>query len=87
MTELWDRAVAAVHRIVHWGDRRVPRGVRSGVGVLFILGGMVGFLPILGFWMIPAGAALVALDVPPLRRRLLAWLDGRAAGPRDPHGG
>jgi hypothetical protein len=40
-----------------------------------MVGGVFGFLPILGFWMIPLGAALIALDIPPLRRRLLAWLD------------
>jgi hypothetical protein len=49
--------------------------VRSAFGVLLIGGGVFGFLPILGFWMIPLGAALIALDIPPLRRRLLAWLD------------
>jgi hypothetical protein len=38
-----------------------------------MIGGVFGFLPIVGFWMIPAGLALIALDIPPLRRRLLAW--------------
>jgi hypothetical protein len=64
-----------VQRIVHWGDRRLPSGVRSLVGLLFLAGGTLGFLPILGFWMVPAGLALIALDLPPLRRRLLAWID------------
>jgi hypothetical protein len=66
--------------VVHWGDRRVPRGLRSILGLLLIAGGVVGFLPVLGFWMIPAGLAFVALDVPPLRRRVLAWLDRRCEG-------
>jgi len=42
---------------------RVPRGARFGLGILLILGGIVGFLPILGFWMIPLGVAVAALDV------------------------
>ncbi len=35
---------------------------------------MVGFLPILGFWMLPLGIAFIALDIPPLRRRLVMWV-------------
>lgn len=46
-----------------------------------IVGGIVGIvLPILGFWMTPLGIALLALDVPFLRRplaRLLAALNNR----------
>jgi hypothetical protein len=72
--------VAAIRRTVLWGERRVPRGLRSVVGVLLVIGGVVGFLPVLGFWMIPAGLALIALDIPKLRRRLMAWaLRGEAA--------
>jgi hypothetical protein len=64
-----------LRRGVTWAQAHVPPGVRSAFGVLLIAGGVFGFLPILGFWMIPLGAALIALDIPPLRRRLLAWLD------------
>lgn len=52
----------------------MPRGFRAIIGVLCMIGGGVGFLPILGFWMIPVGLALIALDIPPLRHRLLAWV-------------
>jgi hypothetical protein len=75
MSVIWKRLVEAMCQAVRWGDRRLPRGVRSLVGVLFVLGGAVGFLPIVGFWMLPAGVALIALDIPPLRRRLLAWME------------
>ncbi|MEO8668319.1 MAG: hypothetical protein ABI399_07370 [Bauldia sp.] len=44
------------------------RAVRIGLGVLLVLGGMVGFLPILGFWMIPAGLVVLASDIPSIRR-------------------
>ena len=54
--------------------------VRVPPAIAFILGGIVGFLPILGFWMIPLGLLLLAQDVPPLRRplaRALNWIDGK----------
>ncbi|XDA97084.1 hypothetical protein AB1M95_13265 [Sulfitobacter sp. LCG007] len=51
--------------------RRVPPGVRLPLGILLIIGGIFGFLPVLGFWMIPLGVAVAALDVMPLWRRLL----------------
>ena len=73
------RLVAGLRRAVEWGDRRVPIGLRSVAGLLLMAGGVLGFLPVLGFWMLPVGAAFVALDIPPLRRRLLAWLRRRDA--------
>jgi hypothetical protein len=42
---------------------KVPRGLRLALGIILILGGLVGFLPILGFWMLPLGIAVAALDV------------------------
>ena len=42
-------------------------------------GGIVGFLPILGFWMFPLGVGFVAMDIPPARRRLRRWLERYAA--------
>jgi hypothetical protein len=44
--------------------------VRVPAGILFVFGGCLGFLPILGFWMIPVGLLLMAQDVPVLRRPL-----------------
>jgi hypothetical protein len=42
--------------------------MRVPLGVLLVLGGLVGFLPVLGFWMVPLGLLLLALDVALLRR-------------------
>jgi glucose/arabinose dehydrogenase len=42
--------------------------IRVPLGILFIAGGLVGFLPVLGFWMVPLGLILLALDVALLRR-------------------
>ena len=56
-----------------WGRDHVPPGARTLIGVLLMVGGVLGFLPILGFWMFPLGLAFAALDFPPARR----WLDAR----------
>ncbi|MYG12228.1 MAG: hypothetical protein F4171_05465 [Gammaproteobacteria bacterium] len=53
-----------------WGRDHVPPGVRSLIGALLMVGGVFGFLPILGFWMFPLGLAFAALDFPPARREL-----------------
>ena len=50
--------------------RRVPPGLRLVVGILLIGGGVLGFLPVLGFWMIPLGIAVAALDVGPIWRAM-----------------
>jgi hypothetical protein len=52
------------------GHLRQPSAswVRVPVGLLLIAGGAVGFLPVLGFWMVPLGLALLALDFALLRR-------------------
>ena len=59
--------------MVRWSDARIPRGVRSILGVPLIIGGILSFLPVLGLWMLPAGIMLIALDIPRYRRRILAW--------------
>lgn len=53
----------------------MPPGIRSVLGLLFMVGGVFGFLPILGFWMLPLGAALVALDLPFMRKRIEHWME------------
>jgi hypothetical protein len=44
--------------------------VRVPVGIFLIL---LGFLPILGFWMVPVGLFVLAIDFPPARK-LARWL-------------
>jgi len=41
--------------------------LRMPVAVALILGGLVGFLPVVGFWMLPLGLLLLAVDLPALR--------------------
>jgi hypothetical protein len=42
--------------------------LRILLGIVLVLGGFLGFLPILGFWMVPVGLAILAIDIPPVRR-------------------
>lgn len=61
------------------------RLVRIPVGVLFICAGFLGFLPILGFWMLPIGVVLLSLDIPLLKRPTagaLSWAERQLAGLR-----
>lgn len=51
-----------------WVRRNIPRGLRIVVGGLLIIGGTFGFLPILGFWMIPLGIMIAAMDIRLYRR-------------------
>ena len=63
---------------LRWLRGPSSRWVRVPAGLLLIIGGVVGFLPVLGFWMVPLGALLLAQDIPFLRRpvlQLLAWLE------------
>lgn len=69
--------IAILRRSIIWGRTQLPWGLRSALAILLVAAGLLGFLPILGFWMIPVGLAFIALDIPPLRRRLRRWLKER----------
>lgn len=65
---------------LRWLRGPSSRWVRVPVGLLLIIFGVFGFLPVLGFWMVPLGALLLAQDIPFLRRpilRALVWLEGK----------
>ncbi len=63
-----------------WGRRvRLPRSrpLRIAMGFVFIAFGFVGFLPVVGFWMIPVGLAILSVDSPlarRFRRRAEVWV-------------
>ena len=70
---------ARIRRCVVWLRRPGRIWLRVPLGALLILGGLLGFLPILGFWMLPLGALLLADDIPFLRRPTMRAL-GAAQG-------
>ena len=59
----------------HW---HLPQSkpIRIGIGLLLVAGGLIGFLPVLGFWMIPLGLLVLSIDLPIVRRwrrQLTVW--------------
>ena len=52
------------------------RIARISIGVALILAGVLGFLPVLGFWMIPLGLMVISYDIAvarKARRKLTVW--------------
>jgi hypothetical protein len=70
------RCLYRLHKRLHLGTKHLPwltasdsgRIARVAIGVLLVIGGLLGFLPILGFWMLPLGLVVLAQDVPWLGR-------------------
>jgi len=44
------------------------RWARIVIGALLVIFGLVGFLPVVGFWMIPVGLTILSIDIPVVRR-------------------
>lgn len=81
------------HALMHRFEERLPDWIartsrylrqpsamlwRIPAAAVLIVGGILGFLPILGFWMVPLGLLLLAVDIPLLRPplvRLLHWIE------------
>ncbi len=79
---LISRQVPASAGFLRWIQRPRMMLVRIPLGLVLILGGIFSFLPILGLWMLPLGLAILAIDVPFLKRpvgntlvRLQRWID------------
>jgi hypothetical protein len=81
-------------------EERLPRAASAGLQYLvdsspwlrvppalaLIVGGTLGFLPVLGFWMVPVGLVLLAQDVPPLRGpigKAINWADRKWPSKQD----
>lgn len=59
--------------VPEWIKHPKWKWLRPPLGVLLVILGMFGFLPVLGFWMIPLGLAVLAVDFP-AAERALDWL-------------
>ena len=69
---------ARLSRSMHWLRQPSSRLFRIPLSIFLILGGVFGFLPVLGFWMLPLGVILIAQDIPVLAKptaRALGWLE------------
>ena len=92
-------------RTIRLGNRRIPVPgsviLRIGLGILFLLGGFLWFLPLLGAWMLPLGLLILSVDfaiarrlrrkgevkVVPFFRRLKQWWAARRANQTTSHDG
>ncbi len=73
-TPLRRRITTITYRALYWARHHVAPGVRSLLGLLLMVGGVFGFLPVLGFWMFPLGVAFVAMDLPLSQHRIERWM-------------
>lgn len=67
-----------VARCVRWMRSPASRKVRIPLGVLFIVGGLLWFLPVVGIELLPIGLLLIAQDIPFLKKpvgRGMLWLE------------
>jgi hypothetical protein len=65
-------------KFVGWLRKPSSFYARIPLALLLVAGGFLGFLPVLGLWMLPLGLLLFAQDVPPLQKPLahgLGWVE------------
>ena len=80
LDRLIERLPSSARPAARWLRQPEARPLRIPAGALLCVGGVFGMLPVLGFWMLPAGLVLLAEDVPPLTRatnRMLDWVERR----------
>lgn len=65
--ELESELSEPVLRVLRWLRQPDVRWFRIATGCLFIGGGLLAFLPVLGIEMLPIGLLLLAEDIPLLR--------------------
>ncbi len=53
----------------------MPRSIwlRVPLGIIMVIAGLLGFLPVLGYWMIPVGLLILSIDFPVVRRFRRNW--------------
>lgn len=71
------------HKISAFGrEIALPRSraLRIAIGVAFLFGGVLWFLPVLGLWMLPVGFLVLSYEFAAIRRhrrRLVVWWERR----------
>ena len=73
--------------VIRIAGRTIPmpasRIVRIALGTALVVFGLLGFLPILGFWMVPLGLLILSIDIAIVRRwrrRSAVWMERRFPG-------
>ena len=65
-------------RFLHWLRQPSNLIARIVACLLLIAGGILSFLPLLGFWMLPLGLIIIAQDLPFLQPplvRIFQWIE------------
>jgi len=82
LKRLQRRLPAWAKPVIKRANRPRARWLRIPLAVALMIGGLLGFLPVLGFWMLPLGLAFLAPELPFLRgplARLLAFINRKLA--------
>ena len=69
-------------RVMKSASKENAAWLRIPLAIGLMIGGLLGFLPVLGLWMLPLGLALVAIDLQFLRgplARFLAFINRKLA--------
>lgn len=67
----WQRKLPGwAARGMGWLRKPSSRWMRIPLGLVLVASGLLGFLPVLGFWMAVPGLLLLAIDLPFLRSPL-----------------
>lgn len=73
-----DKIPQPLGRLIKWMRKPDLRWLRLVVGIMLVIFGCVGFLPILGFWMVPLGLIILAQDSKWLQGptlKAITWLE------------
>lgn len=71
---LYRRLPVSFSKFIRWLRQPSSFAARFAVAILFVVGGLFSFLPILGIWMLPLGLLLIAQDVPALQKPIVSAL-------------
>jgi hypothetical protein len=80
LARLQARLPGRAGRAMAWLISPAATLLRLPLAVLFIVGGIFSFLPVLGVWMLPLGILLIAVDVALVRRWVVKswpWVESR----------
>ena len=84
--DLSQRIAGFSYQVLRWSRDKLPPGVRNVLGLLFMVGGVFGFLPVLGFGCYHLALRLRWITVhPQAHRKVMETLQQKAARPELAH--